>query len=711
MKKVIYISIGFIFIFLGALGVALPFLPTTPFLLVAAFCFARGSGRFYKWFMGTKLYKKYLGEYVKSRGMTSATKIRVLITVTFLILIGCILTRSIHAKIAMAAVLAGHYYYFWFKMKTLPSDKPVSAQRRLLKMLGKAKRYVVQTVLLRWLALICNVTIIGSISLILQAAYDRRLDAFGLLETGIIFLISVFVRYVCIRWSTKASYRAATEAKNTLRNKLYGKLLSLGLSYRESVSSAAFMQMFVEGVENLQVYFSGYLPQLCYSVLAPVTLFITFAFIHLKVALILLACVPLIPLTILAIRKTAGKMMKRHWGQYTDIGKSYLESLQGLTTLKIFNADEKRHRDMNESAEGFRKTTMRVLRMQLGSVTVMDLLAYGGSALGIWAAISEVAAGRMPLWAGVCFVLLSSEFFLPLRMLGSFFHSSMSGTAAAEQMFSLLDIAEPEQKSGKIVGPDIVVSGCGFEYGKERTALRDITASIPPSSFVAVVGESGCGKSTLAKILTGELKGYTGSVKIGGVELSEISESSIAKHISLSEHNSYIFKGTVADNLLFGCPRATQEDMLNVLKKVKLYDFVMSGGGLSMQISERGANLSGGQRQRLAIARAILHDADIYIFDEATSGVDLENEACILETLENMSGQKTVVLITHRMKLAVRAGKILVLKNGKASGFGSYSELYGRNPYYTELFDAQCTLESFLEPEKEETTCLKTASW
>ena len=683
MKKVIYISSGFFFILLGALGVALPFLPTTPFLLAAAFCLARGSGRFHKWFVETRLYKKYLGDYVKNRGMTVNTKTRILTTVSVLIVIGCFLTESLHARIAMGVVLAGHYYYFLFKIKTIASDKPISAQRRLLKMIGKAKNYLLWTVLLRWLALICNVAIIGSFSLTLQAAYESRITESGLLKAGAVFIISVIIRYVCIRQSTESAYRAATAAKKTLREKLYEKVMRLGLSYRENVSTAAFTQMFVEGVEKLQVYFSGYLPQLCYSVLAPVTLFVIFAFIDLKAALILLACVPLIPLAILAIRKTAGKMMKRHWGQYTDLGKSFLESLQGLTTLKIFNADEKRHKDMNEYAESFRKTTMRVLRMQLGSVTIMDLLAYGGAATGICAAVSEMAAGRMALWSGVCFILLSSEFFLPLRMLGSFFHSSMNGVAAAEQMFSLLDTPEPEQKSGEIDGLDIVVSKCGFKYGEKPAALRDVTVSIPFGSFIAVVGESGCGKSTFAKILAGELNDYTGSVKIGDAHISEISENSLTEHILLTEHNSYIFRGTVADNLLFGCPNAKQEDMLNVLKKVQLYEFIMSGGGLSMQISERGTNLSGGQRQRLALARSILRDSDIYIFDEVTSGVDTENEECIYNILGEMAGQKTIILITHRMKQAVKADKILLLNNGSVLGLGSHEELYRQNLYYT----------------------------
>jgi len=709
MKKTIYIALGFLFIFLGVLGVALPFLPTTPFFLAAAFFLARVSKRFHTWFTGTKLYKKYLGDYVKSRRMTAGAKAKVLATVSALILAGCLLTDSLHARIAMGVVLAGHYYYFLFKMKTKPSEKPASAQRRLLMMVGGARKNLSLTVLYRWLALICNAVIIWVFTELLQSGYENRLDVGKAALSASIFLFALIVRFICIRKSSEMSHRAATDVKKTLRAEIYGKLLRMGLSYRDKISSAAVVQMSVEGVEKLQVYISGYLPQLYYSIFAPVTLFVIFALINIKIALVLLACVPLIPLSIILIRKIAGKMMKRHWGQYTDLGKSFLESLQGLTTLKIYNADEKRHREMNETAESFRETTMRVLRMQLGSVTFMDIIAYGGTALGVWLAVSETAAGKMPLGACVFVILLSSEFFLPLRMLGSFFHSSMNGIAAAQQIFSLLDSTEREQGSNKIDGLDIMLSDCGFAYEEGRAALKNLSLSVPFGTFTAVVGESGCGKSTLAKILAGELGNYTGSVKIGGTELSEADENSAVRHISLTEHSSYIFKGTIGDNLTFGCPGASEQAMIAALKKVRLHEFVMSGGGLNMSISERGANLSGGQKQRLAIARALLHDADIYIFDEATSGIDAENEESIMEALETIAGHKTVILITHRMKLAERARHILVLKDGSAVAFGTHSELYGRDSYYSGLYDAQNDIERFMESEKEESVCLKTA--
>ncbi len=509
MKKGFFIAFGFLFIFLGALGVALPFLPTTPFLLAAAFCLARGSVRFHGWFTGTKLYKKYIGNCVKKRAMTAAGKAKVLAAVSALILTGCLLTDSLHARLAMAVVLAGHFYYFLFRFKTMPAGTGSSAPKKLLKMLAGARISLAVIVTYRWLALLCNAAVIWAIAELLQKGLEKRLSAERLVFSTFIVLLALLVRYICVRTGAEISHRAAANVKKTLRTRIYGKLLRLGLSYRTEVSSAAVVQMSVEGVEKLQVYLSGYLPQLYYSIAAPVTLFVIFTFINIKVALVLLACVPLIPLSILLIRKIAGKMMNRHWGQYTDLGKSFLESLQGLTTLKIYNADQKRQEEMNGAAEGFRRTTMRVLRMQLGSVTFMDLFAYGGTALGICLAVLETAAGKMSPGACVFVILLSSEFFLPLRMLGSYFHAASNGIAAAEQVFSLLDSPEPAAGTKEIGGLDIMLSDCGFKYEEGRAALSGLSAHIPFGSFTAVVGESGAGNRRSRKCS----RGSSGSIR------------------------------------------------------------------------------------------------------------------------------------------------------------------------------------------------------
>ncbi|SHH88297.1 ATP-binding cassette, subfamily C [Sporobacter termitidis DSM 10068] len=698
MAKAIYITLGFLFLFLGAIGVVLPFLPTTPFLLAAAFCFARGSARFHRWFTETKLYRKYLGDYVKKRAMTTAAKLKVLASVTALLALGGFLTHSLHARIAMGVVLLGHYYYFLFRMKTIQPEKPASARKRLWDLIGGARKDVALTVLFRWLALLGSIAATASFAYLLQKGFAQVFSPAVLLIPALVFAAAIAFRFFCIRLGTEFSRRTSAKVKKTLRAQIYDKLLSLGLSYREKTSTAAVAQMSVEGVEQLQVYLSGFLPQLFYSVLAPVTLFCLFALFNLRVAAILLALVPLIPLCMLLIGKIAGKLMKKHWGQYTDLGRGFLESLQGLTTLKIYNADEKRHEAMNASAEGFRKITMKVLRMQLGSVTVMDLIAYGGTALGVWAALSEVSAGNMQLWGGVLVILLSSEFFLPLRLLGSFFHSSMNGLAAAEDIFSLLDSPEPEQKTDAAEAFDIRLTACGFAYEPGRSALQELSLTLPAGSFVSVIGESGCGKSTLANILSGTLQSYTGSVLLGGAELSGMSGESIRRRIALVEHNSYIFKGTVADNLSMGCPGASDKAMWDALHKAGLDEFVIAEGGLGMPLREGGSNLSGGQRQRLAMARVLLYDADVYIFDEATSNMDAESEAWIMETLYALSESgKTVILITHRMALARRSPRILVMRDGAVAGIGTHDALYRENPYYAGLFDVQHSLEHFEE--------------
>lgn len=450
-------------------------------------------------------------------------------------------------------------------------------------------------------------------------------------------------------------------------------------------------------MEQLQVYLGGYVPQFCHSLLAPVTLFFLLAFLNLKVALLLLLGVPLIPLAMFGVQKGARRLMRAYWGTYTDLGQGFLESLQGLTTLKIYGADQARHDQMNAAAEGFRRITMKVLRMQLASVTLMDLIAYGWTALGIIVALTEVAKGRMPLWSGICVILLSSEFFLPLRLLGSFFHSSMNGIAAAEKMFALLDLAEPAEKAGELDRFDIRLAACGFSYVKGRETLRKISLEIPAGSFAAIVGESGSGKSTLAGILAGVHRNYTGSIRIGGREFDGISPESLRRRIVLVEHNAHIFKGTVADNLRMGRPEASLQEMAAVLKRVRLYDFVMAQGGLAMPLREQGANLSGGQRQRLALARALLHGGDIYILDEATSNMDAESEESVLRVIETMAGEKTVILITHRMAAAARAERIFVLRDGVLTGQGGHTTLYRQNAYYAGLYDGQQGIENFAE--------------
>ncbi len=704
MKKTVFILIGVVCLVLGAVGIVLPILPTVPFLLVAGLCFAKGSVRLHRWFTGTKLYQNHVAEYAQTHAMTMQKKWRILLWVTILMGIGFFATNILHARIAIIIVLLGHYYYFLFRMKTLEAEKKNRVSSRLIKFTQKSRRYVILTVLFRWMALLGNILTIFSMALILEKGVMQQASMIQLHKEFLLGAIGIALRFFCIHQSVLFSGYAGREVKQALRNAIYEKMYALGLSYRKEENTASYVQLSVEGVEQIEGYFSAFLPQLFYSIVAPVTLFFVFSFFNIKVALTLLGCVPLIPLSMFIIRKRAGKLMKKHWGGYTDLGQIFLEGLQGLATLRLYDADERHHNMMNDTAEGFRRVTMNVLRMQLGSVTIMDFIAYGGAAVGMGMGAWEYFEGKLPFWGMMLVILLSSEFFLPLRLLGSFFHSSMSGVAAAERIFQLLDIPLPQKGTENACGSDICFQQCSFSYQGERKVLHDISFQVKCPSFIAVVGESGCGKSTLAGIISGIHKNYEGSATIGEKEIKNISEESLIEKVSIVSYNSYLFQGSVKEHLAMGNPCATEEEMYSVLNKVKMDEFVRKHGGLSMPILEQGKNLSGGQKQRLAFARALLRDTDIYLLDEAFSGIDGETEEEMLTLLKKISREKTVLFITHRMAAAQKADQIIVMEDGKIAGYDNPEKLYADCPTYAFLYNTQQATEA-LQPKEEAISC------
>lgn len=430
--------------------------------------------------------------------------------------------------------------------------------------------------------------------------------------------------------------------------------------------------------------------------IAPVTLFIALAPVSLHAAVILMICVPLIPVSIVAVQKFAKKLLGKYWGRYAALGDSFLENLQGLTTLKIYQADGARHAAMNRKAEHFRKVTMKVLTMQLNSIIVMDVIAYGGAALGIIVAAHEFNANRVTLPGALCIILLSADFFLPMRALGSYFHVAMNGMAASDKIFKLLDLPEGSARTAQL-GADCAIAcrDLHFGYTPEKETLHGLNFDFPQGSFTALVGESGCGKSTIAAVLTGRVSGYTGHVTIGGQELSAVSEASLLKNVTLVSLGSHLFKGTVADNLRMAAPGADDGALWGALEQVNLADFLRSMDGLDTPLTEGGANLSGGQRQRLALARALLHDSLVYIFDEATSNIDVESENDIMAGIHRLAGRKTVILISHRLANVTKADNIYVLDHGHPAGQGTHEALLAQGGLYADLWNRQQALENY----------------
>lgn len=574
---------------------------------------------------------------------------------------------------------------------------------RLVRLLSHAKKYIVYNILWQWAALLAQILAVFSIAGLLGTLADNRGDlvqTLGSLAAGravLILLLAAAIRFLCERMAARASYGASADVKRILRKKIYEKLLKLGASYKEKTSTSEVVQLSTEGVEQLEVYFGKYLPQLFYSLLAPLTLFAILSFVNLKASLVLLICVPLIPVSIVAVQKFAKKLLSRYWGIYTGLGDSFLENLQGLTTLKIYQADEQKAEEMDREAQEFRRITMKVLTMQLNSTSVMDIVAYGGAAVGMIVAVSEFLAGSLDFSGTLTIILLASEFFIPLRLLGSFFHIAMNGMTASDKIFRLLDLEEP--KDGEEPMPrenfDIELWKVGFSYEKDREILKDLCLAIPQGSFVSLVGESGCGKSTIAGLITGKLRDYQGEIFIGGRRLSGISEKERMEHMTLVRHNSYIFKGTVEENLRMAKPQATHEEMKQVLARVNLLGFLDTQEGLETGLLEQGANLSGGQRQRLALARALLHDTPVYIFDEATSNIDAESEDLIMEVIRELARTRTVLLISHRLSNVMASDRIYLLEHGKILEQGTHQELMEKQGVYRKLYETQKNLEMY----------------
>lgn len=567
--------------------------------------------------------------------------------------------------------------------------------KRLIGTVKESKKYIAGNVITQWISLIANIAMMTAITVLLSAVFTDSLSSNLILITAVTAGLAVIIRAVCSIISSRMSYLSSKAVKRVLREKIYSKLLGLGASYNEQIKTSEVVQVAVEGVDQLETYFGAYLPQFFYAMLAPLTLFIYTCFINVASAIVLLICVPMIPVAIALVQTWAKKLLSKYWNQYTALGDTFLENLQGLTTLKIYKSDAFKNDVMNEEAEKFRKITMKVLTMQLNSVTIMDVIAYGGAALGVIMAVTQYIGGAVSLHGAMLIILLSADFFIPMRQLGSFFHIAMNGMAASEKIFRLLELPEKEDSGCECPTGDIVCENLSFSYNSEREILHGINLEFPKDSFTALVGESGCGKSTVASILTGKNRTYEGLITIGGVVIGEISEKSLMEHITYISNKSYLFKGTVRDNLLMGKPTAVDEELWSVLERVRLADFIKSENGLDTVIAEKGGNLSGGQCQRLALARALLHDSEIYIFDEATSNIDIDSENDIMKEIKTLAKEKTVILISHRLANVTDADRIYVIESGNVTESGTHNALLLKNGDYARLWNSQQSLENY----------------
>ena len=578
---------------------------------------------------------------------------------------------------------------------TETGEKIMMMNKRLIGMVGESKKYIAGNVAAQWLSLAANIAMMTVLTSLLASLFTKTADKDSMILTAVAAATAVAVRFLCTVMASRMSFLSSKTVKKTLREKIYQKLLRLGASYKEQVKTSEVVQVAVEGIDQLETYFGAYLPQFFYAMLAPLTLFVYLCSVNVPSAVTLLVCVPLIPVAIAAVQTWAKKLLSKYWGQYTALGDTFLENLQGLTTLKIYQADGYKNDEMNVEAEKFRKITMKVLTMQLNSITIMDLIAYGGAALGIIMAATQYRAGHVTLADCLLIILLSADFFIPMRQLGSFFHIAMNGMAASDKIFRLLDLPEAEKKTAVCPTGDIVCENLTFSYETDREILHGMDLSFPKGSFTSVVGESGCGKSTVAAVLMGRNKGYAGSVRIGDVELREISEDSLMRQITYVSHQSYLFKGTVRDNLRMGKPDAGDNELWAVLERVNLADFLKEEQGLDTSLSEKGGNLSGGQCQRLALARALLHDSPVYIFDEATSNIDVESENDIMREIHRLTKTKTVILISHRLANVTVSDRIYVMENGAVTESGTQEELIKSGGMYASLWHTQQSLENY----------------
>ena len=568
--------------------------------------------------------------------------------------------------------------------------------KKLLALLGGNKKYIFYTVGLMIVGLFANLAITASICYAIQYAAEYASsgsNAQGFILPAVIVIIAMAIRYITSRSIGDLKDTLGRNVKKDLRQKIYDKIIKLGVRTTDNMSMAGLTQLSMEGVEQLDLYYSAYIPQFFYAMIAPIILFVVTVRINWAVALVLLACVPLIPMSIIAVSRYAKKIFAKYWGKYTSMGDSFLDSVQGLKELKIFQADAAQNIKMNETSEEFRKITMKVLVMQLASTTIMDMVAYGGAGLGIALTMLAVVNGALSAYAALFLILVAVDFFLPLRAFGSAFHIAMNGASAGNKILSLLAQPDPVWGNETVDSTKIAIKDVTFSYDGTRDVLQHVSMSFGSTGMHAIVGESGSGKSTVVNLLLGAYHPQQGSILVSNKPLETLNREAYYSHISVVSYNTYIFNETIRQNFMLAKADVTDEEIYNALKKVNLYDFIIGNGGLDKIITEDAANISGGQKQRLALAINLVANKDIYIFDEATSNIDIESEAIIMNNIKELSKEKSVIVISHRLANVIAADTIYYIEDGGIKEHGTHAELMNMHEGYAKLYTTQKNLE------------------
>ncbi len=564
--------------------------------------------------------------------------------------------------------------------------------KELFRLIGGNKKYIYLAVVAMMLGLIANIAVTACICFAI-CLLTQNAPPLSYLAPALGAFVAMAVRYFATRWAGGIKDILGRNVKKQLREKTYHKIVKLGVRSTDGMSMAGLTQVSMEGVEQLDLYYSSYIPQFFFSMLAPFLLFFICFPIDWRVATVLIACVPLIPVSIVAVSRYAKRIFAKYWGKYTSMGDSFLDSVQGLKELKIFRADDSQHAKMNENAEEFRKITMKVLVMQLASTTIMDFVAYGGAGLGIAFAVTSVAYRGLSPIAALFLILVAAEFFLPLRAFGSAFHVAMNGASAGRKIISLLDTPDPVWGEGMLTGSEIALHDVTFSYDGHRKALDGVSMRFAEGGMTAIVGESGCGKSTVVNMIVGAYRPGSGEVTVGGKRADEVTRESYYERLAVISYNTYVFNQTVRENFRLADSSVCDERIWEALEKVNLASFVRENGGLDKVISEDAANISGGQKQRLALAVSLVADKPIYIFDEATSNIDIESEAIIMKNIKSLSQKKTVIVISHRLANIVPADHIYYMERGKLVESGNHETLMAANGGYAKLYSAQKALE------------------